>query len=168
MINRILRYALIFALLMILQLFLFNNIQFSGYVNPYVYIMFIMLLPFEISSWLLLVISFFTGFVVDLFAGTPGMHTSATVMAGFARPYVLRLISPREGYEISSEPSLFVYGFNWFLIYTLLIVFIHHLFLFYVEVFRLNDFFNTFLRVLLSTVFSVTFILLLDYIRRGK
>ena len=108
MINRILRYALIFALLMILQLFLFNNIQFSGYVNPYVYIMFIMLLPFEISSWLLLVISFFTGFVVDLFAGTPGMHTSATVMAGFARPYVLRLISPREGYEISSEPSLFV------------------------------------------------------------
>jgi rod shape-determining protein MreD len=129
MINRILRYALIFALLMILQLFLFNNLQFSGYVNPYVYIMFIMLLPFEISSWLLLVISFFTGFVVDLFAGTPGMHTSATVMAGFARPYVLRLISPREGYEISSEPSLFVYGFNWFLIYTLLIVFIHHLFL---------------------------------------
>ena len=168
MINRILRYTLIFILLIFLQLFLFNNIQFSGYVNPYVYIMFIMLLPFEISSWLLLVLSFFTGFAVDLFTGTPGMHTSATVMAGFARPYVLRVISPREGYEASSEPSLFVYGFKWWLLYTLLIVFIHHLFLFYLEVFRLTDFFNTFLRVLLSTVFTVTFILLLDYIRRGK
>ncbi len=168
MINKILRYALIFVLLMVLQLFLFNNIQFSGYVNPYVYIMFIMLLPFEISSWLLLVIAFFTGFTVDIFTGTPGMHTSATVIAGFSRPYVLRLISSREEYEASSEPSLFVYGFKWFLIYTFLIVFIHHLFLFYVEVFRLNDFFNTFLRVLLSTIFSVTFILLLDFIRRGK
>ena len=168
MINRILRYALIFVLLLLLQQFVFNNIQFSGYVNPYVYIMFIMLLPFEISSWLLLVLSFFTGFAVDLFTGTPGMHTSATVMAGFARPYVLRVISPREGYEASSEPSLFVYGFKWWLLYTLLIVFIHHLFLFYLEVFRLTDFFNTFLRVLLSTVFTVTFILLLDYIRRGK
>jgi rod shape-determining protein MreD len=168
MINRILRYALIFVLLILLQLFLFNNIQFSGYVNPYVYVMFILLLPVEIPSWFLLVISFFTGLTIDLFTGTPGMHTAATVLAGFTRPYVLRIISPREGYETSSDPSMFVYGFKWFLIYTLVIVLIHHTLLFYLEVFRLTDFLNTFLRVLLSSLFSVTFILLLEYMRRGK
>ena len=168
MINRILRYALIFVLLILLQLFLFNNIQFSGYVNPYVYVMFILLLPVEIPSWFLLVISFFTGLTIDLFTGTPGMHTAATVLAGFTRPYVLRIISPREGYETSSGPSMFVYGFKWFLIYTLVIVLIHHTLLFYLEVFRLTDFLNTFLRVLLSSLFSVTFILLLEYMRRGK
>lgn len=168
MINRILRYTVIFILLFLLQLLLFNNIQFSGYINPYVYIMFILLLPFEISAWLLLIISFFTGFLIDIFTGVPGMHTSATVLAGFVRPFVLRIISPRDGYESGSEPSLFAYGFKWFFIYTLVIVFIHHLFLFYIEVFRLSDFFNTFLRVLLSTVFSVIFILLLEYMRRGK
>ncbi len=168
MINRILRYALIFALLLLLQLFLFNNIQFSGYVNPYVYILFIMLLPLEIPAWLLLIISFFTGLIIDLISGTPGMHTSATVLAGFARPYVLRLISPREGYETGSGPSMFVLGFKWFLLYTIFIVLIHHCLLFYLEVFRLSDFFNTFLRVLLSSLFSVIFILLLEYIRRGK
>jgi len=168
MINRILRYILIFVILILLQLFLFNNIQFSGYVNPYVYIMFIMLLPFEVSSWFLIIISFFTGFTIDIFTGTPGMHTAATVLAGFSRPFILRIISPRDGYEASSEPSLFVYGFRWFFFYTLLMVFIHHLMLFYVEVFRLTGFFNTFLRVLLSTLFSVTFIVLLDYLRRGK
>jgi rod shape-determining protein MreD len=168
MINRILRYALIFVLLLLLQLFLFNNIQFSGYVNPYVYILFILLLPVEIPAWLLLIISFFTGLVIDLMTGTPGMHTSATVLAGFARPYILRLISPREGYETGSGPSMFVYGFKWFLLYTIFIVLIHHILLFYLEVFRLSDFFNTFLRVLLSSLFSIIFILLLEYIRRGK
>lgn len=168
MINRILRYTLIFAMLLILQLFLFNNIQFSGYVNPYVYILFILLLPVEIPSWLLLIISFFSGLSIDLLTGTPGMHTSATVLAGFARPYILRLISPREGYEAGSVPSMFAYGFKWFLLYTVFIVLIHHTFLFYIEVFRLSDFFNTFLRVLLSSLFSVIFILLLEYIRKGK
>jgi rod shape-determining protein MreD len=168
MINRILRYAVIFVLLILLQLFLFNNIQFSGYVNPYVYVMVILLLPVEIPSWLLLVISFLTGLTIDLLTGTPGMHTAATVLAGFSRPYVLRIISPREGYETSSDPSMFVYGFKWFLIYTLVIVLIHHTLLFYLEVFRLTDFLNTFLRVLLSSLFSVTFILLLEYMRRGK
>jgi len=130
--------------------------------------MFILLLPAEISSWFLLVLSFFTGLTIDFFTGTPGMHAGATVLAGFTRPYVLRVISPREGYETSSDPSMFVYGFKWFLIYTLVIVLIHHTLLFYLEVFRLTDFLNTFLRVLMSSLFSVTFILLLEYMRRGK
>ena len=168
MINTVLRFSLIFVLLILLQVLLFNNIEFSGYVNPYVYVMFIMLLPFEIPSWLLLIISFFTGLVIDFFCASPGMHTSATVAVGFARPYILRLISPRDGYEAGSDPSLITYGFTWFLLYTVIIVLIHHLVLFYVEVFRFTDFFRTFLRVILSSLFSISFILLLEYARRGK
>jgi rod shape-determining protein MreD len=168
MINRILRFGLIFILLLLLQVLLFNNIQFSGYVNPYVYIMFILLLPFEIPAWLLLIISFFTGLIIDLFSGTPGMHTSATVLAGFVRPFLLRIISPRDGYEPGADPSMLIYGFKWFLIYTSIIVIIHHTALFYLEVFRFTDFFRTLLRVLLSSLFSITFIVLLEYIRKGK
>jgi rod shape-determining protein MreD len=168
MINRILRFGLIFILLLLLQVLLFNNIQFSRYVNPYVYLMFILLLPFEIPAWLLLIISFFTGLIIDLFSGTPGMHTSATLLAGFVRPFVLRIISPRDGYESGADPSMIVYGFRWFLTYTAIIVVIHHTALFYLEVFRLTDFFRTLARVLLSSLFSVTFILLLEYIRKGK
>lgn len=168
MIPRVLRFSLIFILLLLLQVLLFNNIRFSGYVNPYIYIMFILLLPVEIPAWLLLIISFFTGLIIDFFSGSPGMHTSATVLAGFIRPYVLRIISPRDGYEPGSDPSMITYGFRWFLIYTLIIVLFHHTALFYLEVFRFTDFFRTLLRVLLSTLFSGTFILLLEYIRRGK
>jgi rod shape-determining protein MreD len=168
MINSILRFGIIFILLILLQVLLFNNIQFSGYVNPYVYIMFILLLPIEIPSWLLLLLSFFTGLIIDFFSGSPGMHTFATVLAGFVRPYVLRLVSPKDGYESGPDPSMMVYGLRWFTTYSLLIVLIHHFALFYIEVFRFADFFRTMLRVLLSTVFSMTFILLIEYYRKGK
>jgi rod shape-determining protein MreD len=168
MINKILRFGLFFILLLVLQLLLFNNIQFSGYVNPYVYLMFILLLPVEIPSWLVLLLSFSTGLIMDFFSGSPGMHSSATVLAGFVRPYVLRIIAPRDGYEQGSEPSMLIYGFRWFLSYTLLIVLIHHSALFYLEVFRFSEFFRTMLRVLLSSFFSIIFILLLEYYRKGK
>jgi rod shape-determining protein MreD len=168
MINSILRYVIIFIILILLQVLFFNNIQFSGYVNPYVYVMLILLLPVEISTWLLLIISFFTGLTVDFFSGTAGMHAGATVAAGFVRPYILQVISPRESYEPGATPSMEIYGFRWFLIYTVLIILIHHFVLFYLEVFRFADFFRTLLRVLLSSLFSVTFILLAEYYRKGR
>jgi rod shape-determining protein MreD len=166
--SSVLRFVLIFILLMTLQVLLFNNIQFSGYVNPYVYIMIILLLPLSIPSWLLLVLSFGTGLIMDFFSGTPGMHSSATVLAGFARPLVLRLISPRDGYDSGTAPSMLTFGFTWFFSYTVFIVLIHHTTLFYLEVFRFTDFFRTMLRVLLGSAFSITFILLIEYYRKGK
>ncbi len=168
MINSVIRFILIFTLVILLQILVFNNIQFSGYVNPYVYLIFILLLPFEISSWLLLLLSFGTGALVDILTGTPGMHSSATLLAGFVRPYVLRVISPRDGYDSGSNPSMLVYGFKWFFFYTLIMVLVHHIALFYLEVYSFTDFFRTLLRVLLSSVFSIIFILLLEFYRRGK
>jgi hypothetical protein len=61
-----------------------------------------------------------------------------------------------------------VYGLRWFLIYTLAIVVVHHTALFFLEVFRFTDFFRTLLRVFLSSLFSITFILLLEYFRKRK
>ena len=88
----------------------FNNIQFSGYVNPYVYIMIILILPAVIPSWLLTYSCIFNRMIIDLFSGSPGMHASATLLAGFSRPYVFRLISPRDGYESGSDLSMSAYG----------------------------------------------------------
>jgi hypothetical protein len=121
-----------------------------------------------VPSWLILLLAFALGFTIDSFSGSAGIHTSATVLAGFVRPYILRVISPRDGYESGPNPSMATYGFRWFLSYALLIILIHHTALFYLEVFRLGDFFRTFFRIILSTIFSLTFILLIEYYRRGK
>jgi rod shape-determining protein MreD len=168
MINSILRFTIITILLILLQVLVLNNIQFSGFVNPYIYIMIILLLPSVTPAWLVLIVSFVTGLIIDLFSGSPGMHASATLLAGFSRPLVLRLISPRDGYESGSNLSMAAYGLRWFFIYASIIVLIHHTTLFFLEVFRFTDFFRTILRILLSSIFTVSFILLIEYYRKGR
>ena len=166
--NSLLRYGGAFVLLIALQLLIFNNIEFSGYVNPFVYLMFILILPVSIPSWILLVLSFFTGFVIDLFSGTLGVHAFATVLAGFVRPWVLSLNVTAEAAETEMSPSSYRSGLRWFLIYTVTIVFVHHLALFFVEIFSLRHFFHTVLRVLLSTAVTSFFIVIFDFIRSRR
>lgn len=150
-------------MLVFVQVFILNNLQFSGLVNPFIYILFILLLPFEVPKWALLVLGFLTGIIIDLFFHTPGIHTSATVFMAFLRPFVLEYLSPRDGYEPGTFPRVHYYGFVWFLKYTAILVLGHHIFLFYIEVFRFTDFFTTFGRVLFSWVFSVFFIVSSQY-----
>jgi len=168
MINTILKYGLITVVLILLQVLVLNNIQFSGYVNPYVYIMIILLLPLLTPSWLVLLIAFFTGLVIDLYSGSPGMHASATLLAGFSRPLVLRLIAPRDGYDPISSLSMATYGFRWFVIYASAIVLIHHTTLFFLEVFRFTDFFRTILRIVVSSIFTLAFVILIEYYRKRR
>jgi rod shape-determining protein MreD len=168
MINNILKFGSAFVMLILIQVLVFNNIQFSGFVNPYVYLLFILLLPLAIPSWILLLLSFATGMVIDYFLNSPGMHTAATVLAGYIRPYVLRVLSPRDGYESGPNPSISAYGIRWFFIYTSVIVIIHHTALFYLEVFRFTDFFRTLLRVILSSAFSTLFILIIEFYRKRR
>ena len=165
---RAIRYIILFIILIFFQVLVLNNIQFSGYVNPYIYLMVILLLPIDIPAWLLLILSFAAGMAMDFFSASPGMHTSATVLTGFARPYVLRLLAPRDGYEANSLPAMQSYGLRWFATYAVLMVLIHHTALFYIEVFRFADFFRTLSRVLLSTLFSTAFMVVLEFYRKRK
>jgi len=168
MIKRIPRYIINFFLLVFLQVFIFNNIQFSGFINPYIYIIFILLLPFETPNWLLLILAFLLGLSVDLFTNTVGMHSSATVFMAFIRPYILKVIAPRDGYETETLPQLNYYGFGWFLRYASVLVIVHHSFLFYIEVFSFSNFFFTLLRVILSSIFSIFLIVISQYFFYSK
>ncbi|MBE0679045.1 MAG: rod shape-determining protein MreD [Bacteroidales bacterium] len=163
--NSVLRYTGTFLILIVLQVLIFNNIEFSGYVNPYIYVMFILILPVAIPSWILLVLAFLTGLVIDLFSGTIGVHAFATVMAGYARPWVLSLNITAEASEPETSPSSYRNGLRWFLIYVVTVVMIHHLALFFIEIFSFRNFFLTLLRVLLSTAATTFFIVLFDFIR---
>ncbi len=162
------RYSGAFIVLIVLQLIIFNNIEFSGYVNPYVYVMFILILPFSIPSWFLLLLAFFTGLVIDLFSGTLGVHAFATVMAGFVRPLILTLNITSEVNDPDMSPSLYRNGLRWFLFYTVTVVFVHHLSLFLVEIFTFSNFLHTMVRVLLSTAVTTFFIMLFDFIRQRR
>ena len=135
-----------FFIIILIQVLLLDNILLSGYLNPYFYILFILLLPFETPRWLLLVIGFLLGIIIDLFSNTLGMHTAATVFIAYLRPWALSIFAPRDGYEPESSPRIHFYGLRWFAGYALILTFLHHIVLFYIEVFQFQNFFSTFLK----------------------
>ena len=165
MINRSIKYIIQFIFFVLLQVLILNNIQYSGFINPFLYILFILWLPFDIPKPLLLVVGFVLGFVIDLFGSTLGMHTSACVFLAFCRPFVLQLIAPRDGYDLNQQPGIADFGFRWFLIYASSLTLLHHLFLFFVEVFRFSDFFYTLGRAFSSSVFTILLIIICQLFR---
>jgi len=144
-----------FMLLVFLQLFVLNNIQFSGFVNPYLYVLFILLLPFEISGWLMLSLAFLLGLMIDIASSTIGYHTIATVFVAYFRFHLLQFIAPRDGYESGMSPTLKSLGFLWFIKYAPLLTLAHHLVLFWIESFRFGDLWSATLRALASSVFTI-------------
>jgi len=158
--------ANIFRLIILvpIQVLILDKIHLGGYVNPFLYLFFILLIPFETPGWLLLISSFLIGFAVDLFSGTPGMHSAACVLMAFVRPLVIRSIDVNKEFEPGLQPSIRDLGIRWFVSYALILVFIHHMTLFFLEVFRFSGFFNTLQRALLSTVFTVTLVIISQYL----
>jgi len=153
-----------FFLLLLLQILVLNRISFYGFLNPYVYILFILLLPFETPGWLLLTLSFIIGLSVDMFCGTIGLHAAAAVFAGFVKPGVVKLVGEKPDYDITTQPTLREMGFKWFLAYAATMTLLHHFILNFIDVFSFREFWQTIFRVILSSVFTLLFILLIEYI----
>jgi hypothetical protein len=159
MIQEAAKYLFRFIVLVSAQVLIFNNIDFSGFINPYIYVLFILLLPFDVPKLILLLSAFTIGLTIDLFMGTPGVHSSATIFMAFSRPFVMALYSPREGYQTGTYPRLAQFGTEWFVKYAVTLVLLHHFTLFYMEVFTFHHFFSTFLRALLSSVLTSVLII---------
>ncbi|RLD36671.1 MAG: rod shape-determining protein MreD [Bacteroidetes bacterium] len=148
-----------FFVVLILQLLVFNNIQFSGYINPFFYVLFILLLPFETPKWLMLISSFLLGLSVDIFSHSYGMHASASVFIAYVRPYVIRFVHSKKEYETGVLPTMGHLGFSWFISYASILIFIHSFIYFFLEVFRISDFLNTFYRIIYSSIATIIVII---------
>lgn len=161
------KFGILFAVLLLLQFVVLGNMNLGGYITPWVYILMIMLLPFNTPGWMLLVIGMVTGFTVDYFNQSLGLHMSASLMLAYSRPAILRSI--RTGiYEERSSPDIQHEGVGWFVRYAALCVIIHHFTLFMLNAFTFANLHLTLLRILLSSVVSVIFILMVEIVRTRR
>jgi hypothetical protein len=94
--NYTLRYIGLFVAAIVLQLFLFDSLNLGPYINPLVYVAFIVLLPMNIGRFALLVTGLAMGVSMDMFTGSAGLHTIATLAVAYARPFVLNVIVGKE------------------------------------------------------------------------
>src|SRR6201992_2706134 len=128
-----------FIVLVFIQVFLLKNVAVYNLSTPYLYILFILLLPFEVPNFLLFVLAFIIGITVDDFYDTPGLHAAASVLLAFVRIVFISITVQKDGFDNEPEPTLSIMGFRWFFTYTVVLTLFHHFFLFSLETFQLSE-----------------------------
>jgi rod shape-determining protein MreD len=148
-------------LYLFLQVFIVRNLVFFEVAFCFVYISVILFMPSNTPVSVLLLVAFIIGLFVDLFYNTAGMHASATVLIAYLRSYLIKVLFPTKGLDTELVISLDGMGMERFIRYIVILTFVHHLFLFFVEAGSFQFFLNTSLKVVASVMFTslVTFLL---------
>lgn len=158
------KYILIFALVVLIQGLVVNNIQLNEYFNPMIYPIMMLMLPFEMNVLLSMLVAIILGLSVDAFSNTFGLHTSATLLIGYLRPTIMKYIRPNEGYDNTVLPTIQDMGVRWFLLYSSVIIFLHHFWFFSFEILRFDLILLILGKTILSSLFSLSLIILFQYI----
>lgn len=155
-----------FIILVLAQVLVFNHINFLGYVNPYIYLLFIALFPVKNNRLLFIFIAFLLGLSVDLFSDSGGVHAAASVAIAYARPIFLKFsfgtIYEHQTIKFSST------DLGQRITYFSTIIFIHHLILFSLEIFNSSKIILILKKSLFSSIFTLVLCLLLTILFSKK
>lgn len=151
-----------FIVFLSLQVLIFNNINLFGYINPYPYILFIILYPVNSNKSVLLLGSFFLGLLLDMFCNSGGIHTTASITLAFLRPTLFKF-SFGLSYEYQTVKIADKMSPERITLLLLAIV-LHHFIVFYLEYFRLGLIFTILTRTLASTLFTFAICLFIVYL----
>ncbi|HYG40997.1 MAG TPA: Rod shape-determining protein MreD [Cytophagales bacterium] len=157
-------YIFYFIVYLTAQVLLVRNLVLMNFAFCYIYIAFLLLIPLEISPILYMLIGFATGVTTDYFYNTMGIHTAACVLITYLRPFIVRFLTPRGGYEQNVEPTLKSMGLEWFIVYSSIFILIHHIALFYIEASEISLFFFTFGKVIMSSLFTLIILIVTQYL----
>jgi hypothetical protein len=155
-----------FIILVLIQVLVLNNINFLGYINPYIYILFIILYPINNNRMLFIFLSFLLGLSVDLFLDSGGIHAAASVAIAYMRPVSLKFAfgMAYEHQTVKFSSTEFGQRFTYFSI----LIIIHHLILFSLEIFNISKILLILKKSLFSSIFTIILCLLITILFSRK
>lgn len=162
MIRDLFNIILRFIFLVLLQVLILNQVVLHGLITPYIYPLFILLLPLRTPKWLLLFLGLAMGVTIDTFSNTGGIHAFATVFLAFIRPFIIKMLTPPDDYESDDKPTIKSLGFSWFLLYTVSGILLHHAVFFIILILNFAHPEFLILKIVLSSIVSIGIILLLQ------
>lgn len=153
--GNIFSYVLAALLYIFLQLFLLNHLDIVGLPTPYLYLLFLFLLPIDIPKPFLYLIAFGLGMIIDVFSDNAitGLHAFSALLAIGLRPRVLQVLGA-SGARGMDEFTFENQGMLWYIGYLLPLVFVHHLAYYFLESMTLGHFFSTLLDAIQGTLFT--------------
>ena len=154
-------YIVLFLILALLQIFLFDNLSISIYLCPLVYIGFIVLLPIDAPPVAVLFLALSMSVAMDWAMGAAGINTIATLPVAMLRRPLLQSVCGKEGIREGGIPSSIRLGQGGFLRYLAAMVVVHHFLFFMLESLSWAQLFHTLVRLVVSSAVTVGFIWLL-------
>jgi hypothetical protein len=153
--NELLKFGMAWLIYLFGQVFLFNHLVIFHVVVPFVFLTFLLVLPFDLRRSILYPVAFITGLLVDILSENmaTGLHAFCCVLVVALRPYVLSSISS-SNVRNSNELSLRNQNTLWLTSYLLLLFFVYHLAYYLLEAFTFANFLTMLLKVMGGTVFT--------------
>ncbi|MDO5522613.1 MAG: rod shape-determining protein MreD [Bacteroidia bacterium] len=151
---------LLFAILVLLQVLLFNRISVFGWATPILYIFFLIKLPYGRNRFYVIISGFLLGLIIDIFLNTPGMNAAATTIVATLRGVILNLFYPKNEYE-NLVPGIHV-SVAAFIKFVVTMVLFHQVLLFFIEAFSFFNLTSTLIRIGTSSLLTIVLILALD------
>ncbi|WP_207495016.1 rod shape-determining protein MreD [Aridibaculum aurantiacum] len=133
--SQLVRNIIRFIVFILIQVYVLNEIPpLHQFITPYLYFLFILWLPFNISRFGLLLVSFLFGLSLDYFTGRLGLHSAPCVLIAYLRPFLINLLISQEGQELNyAEPSVKSLGWAPYFLYVLVLTFLHHSYLVFIQ-----------------------------------
>ncbi|HOF15532.1 MAG TPA: hypothetical protein PLF32_05680 [Bacteroidales bacterium] len=157
-------YVLSFILLLLFQIIIVNSVSLWGIITPMVYILFILILPFQTPRWLVVLLGFLMGFSVDMFTGVLGLHAIASGLIAFLRMPIINVIPSKVTFEEHLRPILWDMHFKWYFQYVLYLTLIHHIVYYFLEAMSFDNFLLVLGIALLNVAFTVLLLMLFQVI----
>ena len=157
-----------FFIYLLYQVLILQNVVFLHSAFCFLYVIYLLSLPVETNPLALMLVGFLMGFLVDLFYESLGLHAFACVFIMYVRNYWLNSMTPQGGYDSNAAPSLVLGGLQWFLVYTMPMIFLHHGILFFLEAGGFSMFWFTLWKVIASTIFTTVVILIAQFLFPGR
>jgi hypothetical protein len=156
--QKILTYAGAFILLVVLQIFLIDNISLSIYFHPLIYVAFIILLPLNTKPAWMVLLSALLGLTIDVMTGMGGINVIATTATGFLRPFLLRMVTGHAMGTDAADSSLLRVAEKHLRWYIITVVVLHSCIYFFMESLTMMHIMHTLLRIIVSDIAAVLFI----------
>jgi len=167
MINSTLKRMAWALLLLLVQVLVLDQVHPWGYGAPLLCPLVIITLPMGTSRSEALLWGFGTGFIADIFAGTPGISSAALTFIAFLQPPLLELMAPRDSDE-ELRPSFKTMGqWNYFR-FILLLLFTHHVIYFALESFSYFFILDVVISMGMSFAVSLLLILIIEKVKSQK
>jgi rod shape-determining protein MreD len=164
--NHFIKYLGLLPFYVLLQVLVLNEVLFSAYINPFLYVLLIISLPLKTPKWFLLVYAFLLGFSIDIFSGSLGFHSTATVLIAFLKPFISKITIPHNILGDSDEITLKKVGTKSFITFSLFLILIHNSCLFMTEHLSIN--LALFGKVLASSVATLIIVLITQLFQQDK